>query len=348
MTKEQLVILVILALLGRADSLANESQGLRTLVGQDLYLAGREVMSYQPSTAEHILVFRGGFTMSIGLNQLGSDDAVVWLKAEPTEFGGRVRINYKVRAYLQGSVLVKKSRGAETVDLQQKVVEDGRAIVVCFGMSGGVFVTADKREIADPAGLELYKKAIAVVSALQAEPVIQPERPVLELPSEKRVERPTKEVVAEAEVEFRYPINISPAGRAPLKIEQTKQADGTLMATVMQRFYLWQKQDERGGLLELQADNAVIFYSEQGPETGTESLRGGGTEDTLAGAAVRAIYMSGDVVMTKGQRTVRADEIYYDFQREKALAINADAEFRCGAPDSDLCSGEKIAAVDRK
>ena len=269
MRRERLGILVILILLTEANSSAAEEQGVRSLVGQDLHLAGREVMSYQPSTGEHTLVFRGGFSMSIGINQLGSDDAVVWLKAEPTEFGGRVRINYKVRAYLQGSVLVKKGRGADAVDLRQKVIEDGQAMVVWFGMSGGVFVTADKREVADPRGLELYKKAIAVVSALEAEPVIQPERPVLELPSEKRVERPTKEVVAEAEVEFRYPINISPSGKAPLKIEQTKQADGTYIATVMQRFYLWQKQDERGGLLELQTDNAVIFYSEQGPESGT-------------------------------------------------------------------------------
>ena len=318
-----LVILVILVLLQGADSLAIEEQKARAFIGQDLHLAGREVMSYQPSTGEHTLVFRDGFSMSIGVNQLGSDDAVVWLKTEPTEFGGRVRINYKVRAYLQGNVSVKKGPGTQTVDLRQTVVEDGQAMVVWFGMGGGVLVTADKREVADPRGLELYKKAVAVVSALEAEPVIQPERPVPELPREKRVEKPTKEVVAEAEVKFRYPINISPAGKAALKIEQTKQADGTYVATMMQRFYLWQKQDERGGLLELQADNAVIFYSEQGPETDTESRRGGGGEDILAGAAVRAIYMSGDVVMTKGPRTVRADEIYYDFQREKALAINA-------------------------
>ena len=38
---------------------------------------------------------------------------------------------------------------------------------------------------------------------------------------------------------------------------------------------------------------------------------------------MKAIYMSGDVVMTEGQRTIRAEEMYYDFERKKGLAIGA-------------------------
>ena len=41
---------------------------------------------------------------------------------------------------------------------------------------------------------------------------------------------------------------------------------------------------------------------------------------------MQAIYLSGDVIMTEGQRTIRADEIYYDFHRKQALAINAVAK----------------------
>ncbi|KKK79279.1 hypothetical protein LCGC14_2835100, partial [marine sediment metagenome] len=39
--------------------------------------------------------------------------------------------------------------------------------------------------------------------------------------------------------------------------------------------------------------------------------------------AIEAIYMSGDVIITEGRRTIRADELYYDFTRKKALVINA-------------------------
>jgi hypothetical protein len=45
------------------------------------------------------------------------------------------------------------------------------------------------------------------------------------------------------------------------------------------------------------------------------------------GSAIRenlkAIYLSGDVVMTSGQRTIQADQIYYDFEQKKALVVNA-------------------------
>ena len=383
MRKKQLFVLVILAiwvLLPVAVSLTVESgvpgqkasgerrgaiegrTNNRSWVGQDLHLQGRELISYQLSTGEHTLVFRDGFSMSIGANQFFSDSAVIWLRSETAEFRGRVRIDYKAKVYLQDNVSVEKGRGARTVDLSRTVVKEGEAMVVQFGVSGEVFVTADKREVTDPRGLELYKKAQALAVPVWPEFVVKAEALVPEWPVEKRrPEKPVKEVVVKkvvpekekvvitkprkpgllerifalkrrvrpAEVvvrpkekkpRFRYPVNISPAGEVPLEMERTEEPDGTYIATVTQRFYLWQKQDEMGGLLELQADNAVIFYPGREPREGREQTERG---DVLAKGAVKAIYMSGDVVMTEGQRTTRADEMYYDFQRKKALAINA-------------------------
>jgi len=90
------------------------------------------------------------------------------------------------------------------------------------------------------------------------------------------------------------------------------------IGTVIGRFYISQKQDEKGGMLELQADNAVIFLSKEESQA-DESKKS--AEDMLA--KMQAIYMSGNIVLTNGQRTIRADEIYYDFQKKKAIAINA-------------------------
>ena len=71
-------------------------------------------------------------------------------------------------------------------------------------------------------------------------------------------------------------------------------------------------QDEEGRLLELQADNAVIFRS-------TEDEKPAGNE--LGG--IKAVYLSGDVLLTEGSRTLRAEEIYYNFDAKKALAVKA-------------------------
>ncbi len=354
--REKLFVLVILILLSALpvksgpaveDVVAGEKA--RAFAGQDLHLAGVELLSYQLSTGEprpseglgeHILVLRDGFSMSVGANQFSSDSAVVWLKAERTEFRGRVRIDVNVRVYLQGDVSVKKARGAKTTDLSETVIEKGESMVVRFGVSGEVFVTAEKREIADPRELPLYAEAFEAVATVEPEftghkvpGYLLPVRPVPELPAEKvRPKRPPEEVVPvkpvevvpepeEKKLRFRYPVNISPAGEAPLKMESARAADGTDIATVMQRFYVWQKQDEEGGLLELQADKAVIFSSLVARRSSLEKEE---TQyDTLAGRDIKAIYMSGDVVMTEGQRTIRADEMYYDFLEKKALAINA-------------------------
>ncbi len=318
---------------------ARFSNGARAFVGQDLHLAGGELLFYQSRPGEHILVLQDGFSMSVGANQFSSDSAVVWLKAEPTEFRGRVDVEVNVQVYLEGNVSLKKTRGAKTTGLSETVVEKGESMVVRFGVSGEVFVTAEKREIADPRELPLYAEAFEAVAAVEPEftghkvpGYLLPVRPVPELPAEKiRPKRPPEEDVTvkpvevvpepeEKEPRFRYPVNISPAGEAPLKMESARAADGTDIATVMQRFYVWQKQDEEGGLLELQADRAVIFYSSRGLGAGEDRE---GAEDVLAGGTVKAIYMSGDVVMTEGQRTIRAEEMYYDFERKKGLAIGA-------------------------
>jgi len=111
---------------------------------------------------------------------------------------------------------------------------------------------------------------------------------------------------------FEYPLRLSP-------VEETTTLEfKENILSVIGVFYLYQKQDEKGGLLELQADNAIIFFPEDQQPAGD---RTSGSEDILSGA--QAIYMSGDIVLTNGHRTIRADEIYYDFQKKRAIAINA-------------------------
>ena len=48
-----------------------------------------------------------------------------------------------------------------------------------------------------------------------------------------------------------------------------------------------------------------------------------GIQDLGASGAIEAVYVCGDVVMTEGLRTIRADEMYYDFVGKKGMAINA-------------------------
>jgi len=352
MRKKRLYILSILSLSimiqaaissGAEDGILQ--QRTQAFVGQDLHVTGRELISYQLATGEHVLVFRDGLSILIGANQFSGDNAVVWLESVATEFRGRARIDYKATAYLKGSVSIEKAGGARTTDLSQTTVEDGRAVIVQFGVSGEVFVTADRREISDPRESELYIEAVTSCRAIGIESrfVVEADIPMPELPPKKPgmpVVRPEAK-----EPRFMYPVNIAPVEEVAPSIEWDEEKG---MGTVVGRFYLWQKQDEKGGLLELQADNAVIFSSPAASDLSpVKGLAVGQTEKVDDSAAptvedkeqstpstardtyddilssVRAIYMSGNVVMAEGQRTIRADEVYYDFERKKAIAVNA-------------------------
>jgi len=305
---------------------------LSSFVGQDLHISGRAVISHQLSTGEHILVFRDGFSMSVGANQFSSDNAVVWLIPRSAvavegavrpkwKVDDRFRIGYKAMVYLQGGLSVKKGKGAKMTSLTGTVIEKGRVMVVRFGVSGEVFVTAEKRNTADPRGLALYAEAFAGLRTVGVRPTsVEAEPRKVEPAAEKAgTEEPAKVVAEpeEKEPQFRYPIHISSVNEVAPKVEWDNKAK---IGTITERFYLWQKQDEKGGLLELQADNAVIFGSVQEPGGGEKRT---GDESIFGGGAIEAIYLSGDVLMTKGLRTIRAEEIYYEFEAKKALAVKA-------------------------
>jgi len=132
MRKNILPILVLLV--SARPGLAIENQQAAVFVGQDLHMAGRAVISHQLSTGEHILVFRDGFSMSIGANEFSSDSAVVWLvpgsagMAESAvrqgqKAGDGARIGYEAKVYLQGGLSAKKAKGARMTDLSETVLE---------------------------------------------------------------------------------------------------------------------------------------------------------------------------------------------------------------------------------
>ena len=96
-----------------------------------------------------------------------------------------------------------------------------------------------------------------------------------------------------------------------------KSDDGSDIATIIGRFYVWQKQDESGKVLELQADCGVVYLTSDESDSDPNAPK---TTDNLG---VSAVYLSGNVVMTEGARTIRGEQVYYDFLAEKAIVVDA-------------------------
>ncbi|RKY08725.1 MAG: hypothetical protein DRP65_08755 [Planctomycetota bacterium] len=332
---------------------AGAPEAAELFAGQDLHLAAGCMTIYKgPELAddEHILTFEDSFSITIGDNQLSSDRSFVRLSTVRADYLGTCRIDYNAQVYLEGNVSIRQGKGARTTDLNRVVVERGEALVARFLVNGEIFATADEHNIASVSeleDLEIYKNAAAAIKPVRHEPVIgaealvpkltapaveevvEPKKPLkitdifkIKLPGLPEKKRPVEEPVVEEvkEVKFEYPVNITGLWARPLEIEDTGMADGSRVSTVIGRLYLWQKRDEKGGLLELQADSAVIFRHDAESGPGQDM----GSENVLPGELVRAIYLRGNIIMTEGARTIRADEIYYDFENRQALAVKAE------------------------
>ncbi|UCG47069.1 MAG: hypothetical protein JSU94_16415 [Phycisphaerales bacterium] len=319
MCRRALFTLSLLALLCGRGMAASDGPQVRAFVGQDLHMAGGELLSHQPEAGLHILAFRGGFSMSIGANRYSSDSAVVWLEAWRDEPGGS-GIDYQARVYLEGNLGIEKAGLARTTEMGVKALDAGRAMALHFGVSGEVFATANKMEAADSRGLPLYGvgiKAVGQKNALEAP--LAPARAKAG-PEAPRPEAGKAAPAAEQEkAKFRYPINIAWPGEVAPVIEGPDAND---VITIIGRFYIWHKYEQAGKmrLLELQGDNAVVFYLPQKDGADKEKVE---ATDVMARGDVKGIYLSGDVLMTEGSRTIRADELYYDFEQSRAIIDNA-------------------------
>ncbi len=306
--------------------------------GQDLHLRGRSLQRYKPGDAMHILVLEDEVSLSYGGRQFAGDYAVVWLEALTTESRSTAGAEYEVRAYLQGNVSDGQADGVEPPGLSRTVIEEGDAVALRFHANGQILVTRDTEEVADSRTSELYGRAFAALEKIgigppspEAKPseskvqierislgqpareAVQPQQDVTPAPSGRSSPSGAATAPGRTSTSLTYLPELSPVGKTAVKVEWD---DKTKTVTAIGRFYLSVKQDERGGLLDLQADNAVIFLAEEQSPVDKDK-RG------VEGIAAKAIYLSGDAVCTSGPRTIRADEIYYDFQNEKGLVINA-------------------------
>jgi hypothetical protein len=333
-------LLILLSAGGRLSAV--ESQEAQLFGADDLHVHGKVMSSYQSSSSEHILAFTEGFELSIGDNKLKSSEAIVWLNSQTTDYHGVTNVDYRVKVYLEGNVSIEKGAGSKTSDLElTKTVTSGvESMVAEFMVSGEVFATAENRIVQDVRETELYRNALVATGQVKSVPEEKPaaapkmeksavaqkeKKPRAAQKAEKPAATP-KTVVQKTEPQpvpeapaprFQYPVNISGLGTEPVQYSKETLADGTIIDVIRNRFYLWQKRDEQGGLLEFQANSAVIFYAHN---SGGEP---NSTEGFLVGNTVKAIYFRGDIIMTEGQRTIRADEVYYDFQTKQGLVVNA-------------------------
>ncbi|MBN2588789.1 MAG: hypothetical protein JXA96_02915 [Sedimentisphaerales bacterium] len=288
----------------------NDSAGEDTSIVQDLKMKGKESVTFEYDSNGQILVFEKSFSMTVGPTEFSSEKAIIWLVKSTLD--STEGIDYTMTGFLKGKVRLKRD---------SKVVSEEPEMAVWFRVNGDVSITAEKKITSDPRGMELYAAAYNKLQGADIGPVSEEAKPIiperksniLSVVSASELSKPSED----EKPAFRYPINLAPKSQEGIKIELANN-----VATLTGGFYLSQKREVEGEniLLEMQADNAVIFLPEDNNEPNEST---GKLKDILSAGIIESIYLSGDVVMTEGQRTIRADEIFYDYSKQKAIVINA-------------------------
>jgi hypothetical protein len=328
--------------------------------GRDVQIIADALTNYHDANGIDVIVAEGKVSISAGADMFKGEKAVVWLKRTPGSkntgvwcyvsksisakkySGARIAgLNWEtiekgkimvIRFEVTGEVFVTANK------IDQTDVQNGEFYNQAFTATAKVY-----KNFIDECGIVSLTQKAATPA-----PVEKPAPPAAKSPTAAagegeqgfgafgfidRLFGPAKKPKPAVDkttqkIKIRYPVNLAPAGEREPNIEfggsaalaADGKSKGEEFATVIGRFYLWQKQDEQGRLLEMQADDAVVFYAGEKNAAGEES---GGVKDVGAKGAIKAIYVRGDVVMTEGLRTIRADEIYYDFENKRGLALNA-------------------------
>jgi hypothetical protein len=142
---------------------------------------------------------------------------------------------------------------------------------------------------------------------------------------------------------------VRPIVRHAAKEEIINEKDGFI--TAIGEVYLSQGLIDSGDFMEIRADAAVLFLvktetdrAQKGQDnsmesdqtttpSATDSIDAMGFDKGLQ-AAVAGAYLRGDVVLTRGERMIRASELYYDFEHDRALIL--DAVMRAMAPERNV------------
>ena len=272
-------------------------------LGEDLHLTAGELVSRQTDAGGQLLVAQGGFGMTLVGRQWHSDSAMVWVRANKTDATGR-SAGYNVQFYLKGHVSSKRVAGAQTLEIKEVVLERSKTVVLQANAVGEVFVTADTRRTGNPYGLALYREAVTGFRKAH-----------LDVPTDPSSAKDT----GSAPPTY-YTVDVASLSDTPPVFEWSKAGDTEIVTSIGRVYVLWQEQAEGGTLsrqIELQADTFVAWR-----RAGAAGQPSAGSSATQL-EGVSEVYVSGDVLLREGQRTIRATELYYDLVNKRGLARNA-------------------------
>ncbi|MFQ5501358.1 MAG: LPS assembly protein LptD [Phycisphaerae bacterium] len=298
----------------------------------NLELFGKLAYTWVMEDETRVVEIHGDFSTRMGHHKLSSRDAVVWFR-NPT---------WQDRRYLDAEIFLW-----EDAEILQPggTIETGPALLVTLRSFGKLVLNTDNRAEGDNTDGDLFQeglKARRLLDVAPAEEVASSDTPVHRAPTfeELRLSRP------------------KPPSKVTYSAEQTsyqRHGDQAIVVAIENVFVSQGSSAKSGEYVELRADAAVLYLKADELSDVVPGLIGSkqrpaaepsGVKTKLDHAAaevsprdepkltdgtstrpaveqwVSAVYLEGDVMLTRGQRMIRASRLYYDFDNDRALILD--------------------------
>ena len=249
-----LVAVAALAVPALAQYDLNDEPVLASTVSElNVELRGRYVRQWIQEDGVLVLMFNGGFRLDMGQRQMSAHNAVIWIAPRQTEPQGRKY--HELTVYLSENAEVREPGGTLTTD----------QVLLIRGLKtfGQIVKYQDAHLLESFEESPLYQQALRDRALIEA---AEEERGVAH-PEEIRkpkIERPPRLI------RYRLP-----------KVEPTQTATGERVFVSAGGVYFSQDGGPDSPMLEIRADNAVVFP----PEGAAGSFLGEGLEGRQTGAA---------------------------------------------------------------
>lgn len=305
-------------------------------------LGGQFAWLWTKPDGVRVIQYRGSFQLVTGARRMTAEEAVVWVHRDMWE--GKPFYRYEV--FLSRNARLIESAGTLT---------SGPMLFVTFNSFEPPEVRVDASTRESSAQTEAFLEGSRIRdSVLRNAPTTTQPTGMQVVPFEAG---PATAPAAKPLVQYRAD-------------HQTYDRDRNVV-TADGNVYVTQGLLDSADFIEARADAAVLFLGEKarldrlaeieqaksksngaaktGPPkagSGFAEPSGGDAESPFGGRLgefVTGVYLEGNVVLSQGERMIRASRLYYDFEQNRALFL--DAVFRGFVPERDLPIYVRAAAI---
>jgi len=317
----------------------------------DVEMEGKFAYTWQQDGVSTVM-YRGRFELFMERRRLSADEAVIWLSTGHYK-GRRYQI---LDVFLWQNAEIREPGGT---------VSTSPVFLLKVQTFGKVLLQADATSLEPQGNTPLYEQASDTRKLIEArEAAIDQLVPEQAKDKPHPGEEPSPIQIKSADGRAMLPVLDKGPKRVSYRSKELEVNVKKGIVIAIGDVYLTQTGGGPADLLEIYADAAVLFLAEgmiqqseellgnvgaEAAEKGGARSRGEGigqeeadrddgtlatepkTPTAAASGMVQGAYLEGDVVLSRGERMIRASQLYYDFQNNRALIL--DAVMRAMAPE---------------